>query len=174
MKIRNGFVSNSSSSSFVVIFPRIPTSVEDVEEMVFKEEKYYYDPFDDNKWTSQQVSETIWKDICDQKPNDFEGAKDIIMSGSFEDGPEYDDNIKDYKERWKKYDRDIKKYAEKKFNDFFNVRKLKLKKINGEDIQYDGGVFYIFEYSDNSGDYFCALEHGNLFHKLKHIKVSNH
>jgi len=35
MKIRNGFVSNSSSSSFIVAFPRKPESVKDVIDMLF-------------------------------------------------------------------------------------------------------------------------------------------
>lgn len=37
MKIRNGFVSNSSSSSFVVLFSHEPQNEEDLKEMMFKE-----------------------------------------------------------------------------------------------------------------------------------------
>jgi hypothetical protein len=35
MKIRNGFVSNSSSSSFVVVFPKKPDSIEELNEGVY-------------------------------------------------------------------------------------------------------------------------------------------
>lgn len=50
MKIRNGFVSNSSSSSFVVAFPKKPETVEEVKDMLFGngydlDEGYDY-PFD--------------------------------------------------------------------------------------------------------------------------------
>lgn len=39
MKIRNGFVSNSSSSSFVVVFPKKPKNSEEVKEYMFEKEK---------------------------------------------------------------------------------------------------------------------------------------
>jgi len=35
MKIRNGFVSNSSSSSFVVVFPKKPDSIEELKDILF-------------------------------------------------------------------------------------------------------------------------------------------
>ena len=56
--------------------------------------------------------------------------------------------------------------------EFFNIRKLKLQKINNETVET--GVLYIFEFSDNDGSYNAALEHGNLFNKLKYIRISKH
>lgn len=38
MKIRSGFVSNSSSNSFIVIFPTEPKSVDDVKNFLFDKE----------------------------------------------------------------------------------------------------------------------------------------
>jgi hypothetical protein len=66
MKIRNGFVSNSSSSSFLVAFPEEPKCVEDVIEMVFKDIKeiendgYMPSP---EYFSSEQLAETIFDDI---------------------------------------------------------------------------------------------------------------
>ena len=37
-----------------------------------------------------------------------------------------------------------------------------------------GHVLAEFEYSDNDGPYFTALEHGPLFMKLLHLRVSHH
>lgn len=66
MKIRNGFVSNSSSSSFVVAFPKKPTSVLDVKEQLFgkgyDDNEPYIFPFDEYIFSGGCV--TI-KDICE-------------------------------------------------------------------------------------------------------------
>lgn len=55
--------------------------------------------------------------------------------------------------------------------EFFNLRKLKLKEIANEEISES---VYIFSYADEDGSYGSALEHGELFNKLKHIRISKH
>ena len=177
MKIRNGFVSNSSSSSFVVIFPTEPKSVEDVKKYLFDEgQEYFTHPYDDDAGFSvDQVSETVWYDICGQKKNKIKKAIKEFKSGSLDgDGaPDYNDfsHIKDWTEKWKAYDDANEKYAKKYANSFFNIRKLKLKKLNNEEITE---AIYIFHYADEDGSYGSALEHGDLFRKLKHVRISKH
>ena len=65
MKIRQGFVSNSSSSSFVVAFPTTPKSVLEVQKIVFGEQQEYHNPFYYNKnntkyWSTKDVTETLF------------------------------------------------------------------------------------------------------------------
>lgn len=107
MKIRNGFVSNSSSSSFVVIFPTEPKCVEDVKKYLFDEgQEYFTHPYDDDAGFSvDQVAETVWNDICGQKKNKIKKAIKEFKSGGLDvaGGPDYDDfsHIKDWNQRWK-------------------------------------------------------------------------
>jgi hypothetical protein len=64
MKTRHGFVSNSSSSSFVVAFPYKPESFEHVYEMMFGSENGQICPFD---WlgeiTHKAAAERVWADL---------------------------------------------------------------------------------------------------------------
>jgi len=74
MKIRNGFVSNSSSSSFLVAFPRNPKNVNDVIEMIFGNEITFVHPYGDGEYYPmgypvKQIAEIIWNDIKNQIPN---------------------------------------------------------------------------------------------------------
>lgn len=177
MKIRNGFVSNSSSSSFVVAFPRIPKDANDVRNMLFSpEEEFFYSPYGDDYYNVIEVANTVWNDICNQIVNDFESAKREFEYGTIDDvdAPNYNDYyyIKDYEKRYDAYDTAKEEYAKKKIKEFFNTRKLKLKKINQEKV--DDIAIYVFEYSDNDGSYGATLEHGNLFRRLKHVRISKH
>lgn len=69
MKIRNGFVSNSSSSSFLVIFPHAPASKEDIKDMLFGDGYTMDDLWDGN--TLEELSQRIFSD-CDGSTTDKE------------------------------------------------------------------------------------------------------
>jgi len=80
MKIRTGFVSNSSSSSFVVILPSRPESVEDVEEIFFPEgyESRAWDDEEDTI-TARMLAEQLWKDIQEQRQIDDVISRLVFM-----------------------------------------------------------------------------------------------
>jgi len=180
MKIRQGFVSNSSSSSFIVKFPRVPNSVDDVRELLFGDKTKYCSPYGDNMWDVDKVSETVFNDIQEQEKNKIEDAIQLL-SHSHKCPIEYDDYQKIPGE-WKSmdygaYDKACKDWAKEEFEEFYSlkrVRRDKIAKIEGADISGSGDVIYIFSYSDNDGQYFSDLEHGGLFEKLEHITISQH
>lgn len=56
MKIRQGFVSNSSSSSFVVGFYRKPKDVAELQQLLFQEDQIYPHPYDDEGIPVEKVA----------------------------------------------------------------------------------------------------------------------
>lgn len=162
MKTRRGFVSNSSSSSFLVAFTRNPKCAKDVQDMVFGNETLFHSPYDQISWTTVEIAERIWNDIKNQIPNNQKS-----FSGNMY-GIAYD-----------RYDEfRIKKDGADDWDYYF------------DDKGYDGAVAeildefmlsnadsfcYHVEYSDNGGGQIgVAMEHGNLFKNLQHLVSSHH
>ena len=65
MKTRNGFVSNSSSSSFIVGFDTIPKTVEELKKLLFKNDKIL--SAYDIELDTQKAADIIFDDIKNQK-----------------------------------------------------------------------------------------------------------
>lgn len=76
MKVRNGFVSNSSSSSFVVAFPR-NVDLKDasaIKTLLFGTEDYI--KLYGDKVKTIDIAERLVKDIAGESPNDFNRIED--------------------------------------------------------------------------------------------------
>lgn len=167
MKIRNGFVSNSSSSSFVVAFDAKPQSVEELKKLLFGDEEVYGNPYryagSPRGWTTQQVAETVYRDLAEQPPMTEEHVREEFNEGWLPGAPEFpfgagfDD---DGRKKLKEWEADHKSYCNAKADEF--IASLK------------GKVFFHFSYADEDGSYYSALEHGDLFEKLPHICISHH
>jgi len=63
MKVRKGFVSNSSSSSFVIAFPKEPESFEDVYEAMFGSKEGGISIYDNDGMSHTQIAQKVWDDI---------------------------------------------------------------------------------------------------------------
>lgn len=162
MKIRKGFVSNSSSSSFVVAFPSIPESVEDVKKILFDDDqRFYTSMYHDDAWTLDEVAEIVFNDIKEQTPNDFKQIHEAIDCGWFDERPDYE-RFKDVdgNVNWDKYEKASENVSKDLAQDFVK--------------QNEGKHIYTFHYSDNVSILGSAMEHGPLFDNLEHKRISCH
>lgn len=168
MKIRNGFVSNSSSSSFVVAFPRKPLTAKDVKEILFGKERYfptYYPRDDQDKVVSTtKIAKTVFNDIENQSPND---KKSILegFEGWLDGAPSFpntwgNDSPDVSRKKWDEYEKESIKYRNKCANKFIKENK--------------NTFIYVFSYSDNDGNFYSTMEHGGIFDKLNHRRISRH
>jgi len=175
MKVRNGFVSNSSSSSFLVVFDKMPEDVYEVHRLLFPNGAETVCPYD-YEIQSHRVAEEVWNDIESQKkelPYSKEFVHDEFSNTAYtqvrkeffaEQQQVYSLKGKERtnfsEELWKKKDarhEELQKEMSEKF--------LK---------EHDGKVILYFTYSDNDGPFYSALEHGEIFSELPHIRISYH
>lgn len=164
MKIRNGFVSNSSSSSFVVAFPKKPNTKKSLQRMLFGSEKFFANPYDWDHtcsgWPIEMVVNAIWEQLVNQTPNNkkaiFEG-----FQGWYDGYP----NCKDFedmegKTNWIAWEDADAEMRHKKVDEFMRAHPLH--------------YIYVFHFADENGRFECALEHGYTFNNVPHEVISRH
>jgi hypothetical protein len=167
MKIRLGFVSNSSSSSFIVAFPSTPKNVEEVRQTLFGDLNSVSYEYDDSiTFSTLEMAQAVYNDLKNQISHTPEEiAEEITYGTCYEDGsPDYDDfrdnNKSGWNIDWEAYEKAKEKFA-KKVSDKFILDNI------------DKPV-YIFEYSDNDGKFSTQMEHGDIFSALPNIRISKH
>ena len=103
MKVRIGFVSNSSSSSFVIPLKDIPSSVEDLQQMMYgdaSEVEYMYNwDNEDTRLDTRVLAEIVYKDITGAAELSAEEVFDMADEGW--SGSDVCDEIRDITKKYR-------------------------------------------------------------------------
>ena len=166
MKIRTGFVSNSSSSSFVICLPRRPTSVEELKSWLFpknnKTVKAYGEPI-----STISIARQVFLDVANGEP-----LTSVEVVEEFSSGFVYDSEVKipDWPSRYGKSDEEyqtiIREYED---NLIDAARQLADTFVS----QNEGMIFFRVSYGDEDGPFFSTMEHGGIFDNISHKKISH-
>lgn len=122
MKTCNGFISNSSSSSFIVLFPHMPKTVEDLKEMMFPKWAWHEVIEGDVKKmptaTIQEIVKKVFQDICHGQKGRNQSLRSALDGHIDEIDGEYTivrchyDRMMEYDEAYKQFHKLVKKYGE--------------------------------------------------------------
>jgi len=174
MKTRKGFVSNSSSSNFIIALAHKPTSVVDTQAMLFdKDQTIFPDPYKDCGYPVVDVAERVFQDLRKAEPLDIADILECLESGYISEIYNTLETELPYlcggnvtqAERQACYDK--RNIRERELVTAYWNRFLMLPKVKD-------CLFFVLEYCDGGGFMSCAMEHGDLFRLLPHIQISLH
>ncbi len=170
MKIKVDFITNSSSSSFVVAWPFKVKTRNDILKYIQLEDIKIDIVFNDSR---SQVARKIVKTkkivelVTEQAGGGYligyhdyqKWEKDFLKRNNITHD-ELHKNKQWLSLLWSEQDELRDQVATKQACDFID--------------QNEGSYLYIYEYSDNDSEIYSELEHGGTFTHLPHIQISHH
>lgn len=189
MKLRNGFVSNSSSSSFLVVLDELPKSATEVKQLLFGDVKFWKKY--DYTVRTEDIADVLWSDIqaqLDKLPYSLDVIADAMESNVYSEmyyvriplfipGMPADlmgelHSSHQIRKHWYEFDKDHQEAEREAQEAELQERKEKAAQKFLEDNK--GKVILQFEYGDHDGEVSTVMEHGDIFQKVRHIRISNH
>lgn len=170
MKTRAGFVSNSSSSSFILVFDKKPESIAAVFDALFKglPEGMVTTPWSEPGEGVGRLTaaEDVWNQISDQDSMTLEQVTDEFRNSWDSDFPETDWSAwakadeKQKQQMWKEQDAECDRVAKEKATAFWQKNK--------------GKFLCSVCYHDNEGPFGSIMEHGDAFENIEYKRFSHH
>lgn len=176
MKIKTDFVTNSSSTSFIVAWDKEIQQLCDIEKYI----------------SNKKHALLLWQMAQRQKPYKLQqGNFDFDMnsvlknitrklmlifeSGYFDGFLNPAEAVYDYQDKHKCSFRDAVKESVQAMADMKKENTRMAEVIIRRFIEENKGrVLYIFELSDEDGEVYSQMEHGNIFRSLPSLNVSHH
>ena len=170
MKLKTDFVTNSSSSSFIVVFDKKITQFEDVEHLIPGPETKALQVYEDAKaQTATKISDKLIDRIAIELTYGYNDDLPGLGYSEYQKSFCERENINHkqlYENRswqqafYKEYENATMKASKKKAIDFIK--------------QHEGKYLYMFNYGDEDGQFMSEMEHGATFSRVPHIHISKH
>lgn len=196
MKERNGFVSNSSSSSFIIGLNHKKYDLKGLALELYPELDGVHYEYNDNGIDAFTASRDILLQINDEKPVKTKRIVEAIGNGYISEiydklgKSEKTDPYTTYEQEFRyKTGKSIYSCQEshpKELEEFMVLQQEHWKKRDEERTRlakeywdkhkskFEGKHIFVTTHSDNDGDHSGALEHGDTYRNIPHITISQH